>query len=164
MNEPVLLVEDRDDDIFFMRRAWKLQGITQTLQVVTDGREAIAYLGGDGKFSDRQKFPLPCLILLDLKLPYVMGLDVLKWIRKQARLKTLPVIILTSSSVQTDIDEAYKLGANAFLVKPSNVHKLDELVRLIRDFWLAANSFPQLPVEAAHLAKTAPAQAADLRL
>jgi len=148
MNGTVLLVEDRDDDVFFMRRAWKKQDVKQALQIVADGHQAVAYLAGQEEYSDREKFPLPCLVLMDLKLPYIMGLDVLKWIRNQPLLKTLPVVVFSSSNVQSDIHEAYRLGANSFLVKPSNVEQLDDLVRLIRDFWLTANYLPVLPINA----------------
>lgn len=144
MSRTVLLVEDLENDIVLMRRAWKLEGVKAELRVASDGQQALNYLAGEGEYSDREKHPLPCLVLLDLKLPYVMGLDVLKWIRGQDRLKRLPVLVLTTSALQRDIDGAYGLGANAFLVKPSGVGELAELVRLIRDFWLGANYFPQI--------------------
>ncbi|MDB6112596.1 MAG: response regulator receiver protein [Pedosphaera sp.] len=147
MNRTVLLVEDLENDIILMRRSWKLEGVKSQLQAVSDGRQALDYLAGEGEFLDRDKHPLPCLVLLDLKLPYVMGLEVLKWIRAQNGLESLPVLVLTTSALQRDIDEAYKLGANAFLVKPSGVAQLAELVRLIRDFWLGANCFPQIESE-----------------
>ena len=95
----------------------------------------------------REKYPLPCLVLLDLKLPHVMGMDVLAWIRNQPAWKTLPVLVLTSSALQSDVDQAYQLGANAFVVKPSGIYQLAELIRLIRDFWLGANQFPSLENE-----------------
>jgi CheY-like chemotaxis protein len=144
MNGTVLLVEDLDNDVVLMRRAWRLEGVKNPLHAVSDGRQALDYLAGAGEFSNRQQHPLPRLVLLDLKLPYVMGLDVLKWIRGQDILRTLPVLVLTTSALQQDIDQAYLLGANAFLVKPSGVAQLAELVRLIRDFWLGANYFPMM--------------------
>ncbi|HZQ45776.1 MAG TPA: response regulator, partial [Verrucomicrobiae bacterium] len=144
MNKTVLLVEDFENDIILMRRFWKKEGVKNQLHVVTDGRQALDYLAGKGPFSDREQFPLPCLVLLDLKLPHVMGLDVLAWIRTQSPFETLPVLILSTSSLGSDIDQAYRLGANAYLVKPADVAKLAELVRLIRDFWLGANHFSRL--------------------
>jgi DNA-binding response OmpR family regulator len=117
-------------------------GLANPVQVVSDGQQAIDYLSGAGKFADREKFPLPCLVLLDLKLPRVMGLDVLKWIRQQARV-ALPVIVLTASAESADIVAAYRLGANAFLTKPSESGKLEYMVKAIKDFWLTHNTLPQ---------------------
>jgi CheY-like chemotaxis protein len=142
MNKTVLLVEDFADDVFWMLRAWKKEGLTASLQVVNDGRMALEYLTGKGKYADREKHPTPSLILLDLKLPYIMGLDVLKWMRDRQEFRTLPVIILTTSALQQDVDDAYHRGANGFLVKPSSGLKLGEVVRPIRDFWLTANLLP----------------------
>src|SRR5207237_5041379 len=93
------------------------------------------YLQGAGKFADRKQFPLPSLILLDLKLPHVMGLDVLKWIRQESGLP-LAVVMLTASGEDADIATAYRLGANGFLVKPSEVSKLVDMAKAINDFWL----------------------------
>lgn len=142
MTRTVLLVEDSEDDIFFMRLAWEKAGVSNPLQVVQDGQQALDYLAGAGKYADRQQYPLPCLVLLDWKLPYLMGVEVLKWIRQQPALKTLPVLVLTSSVQTTDIDRAYRLGANAYLEKPSDGNKLLDLVKLIKGFWLAAIRFP----------------------
>jgi CheY-like chemotaxis protein len=113
--------------------------VANPIQVASDGQEAINYLQGAGKFADRDQFPLPCLVLLDLKLPYVMGLDVLKWIRAQFG-AGLAVVILTASGQDGDIATAYRLGANAFLTKPSEANKLQDMVRAIKDFWLTHNT------------------------
>ena len=94
---PILLVEDRDEDAFLLQYAFGRAEITTPMQVVTDGQMAIDYLSGTGKFSDRAQYPLPGLVLLDLKLPHVMGMDVLAWIRQQPSLKRLIVIILSAS-------------------------------------------------------------------
>src|SRR5687768_9107081 len=96
LNQTILLVEDDANDVFFMKRAMKLAGVVNPVQVASDGRQAIHYLGGTGEYSDRTKFPLPGLVLLDLKLPHVMGLDVLKWIRAQPELKMVVVLVFTS--------------------------------------------------------------------
>src|SRR5579864_5000614 len=120
ITKPILLVEDDENDVFFFQRAMSKAGMTNPVQVAGDGQEAIDYLRGAGKFADRSKFPLPELILLDLKLPFVMGLDVLRWIREQSELVPI-VIILSSSREEEDIAAAYKLGANAYLVKPVEV-------------------------------------------
>ncbi|MDB6023555.1 MAG: two-component system response regulator [Pedosphaera sp.] len=119
----------------------KRAGVANPVQAVSDGQQAIDYLKGVGKFADRRKFPFPCLVLLDLKLPYVMGLEVLKWIRKQHGM-ALVVILLTASAEDADIAAAYRLGANAFLTKPSEAAKLDDMVKAIKDFWLNHNKLP----------------------
>src|SRR5580765_5095451 len=110
----ILQVDDDANDIFMLQHAMKKVGVTNPLQVATNGQEAIDYLQGAGKFADREKFPFPYLVLLDLKLPYVMGLDVLRWIRQQPP-TPMVVIVLTASAEETDIASAYRLGANGFL-------------------------------------------------
>jgi two-component system response regulator len=137
----ILLVEDDENDVFFFQRAVNKTRMTHPLQVAHDGQEAIDYLSGAGRFAERAKFPLPGLILLDLKLPFVMGLDVLKWIRDQSELTPI-VIILSSSSAEEDVARAYQLGANAYLVKSADVSKLEHMVRAINDFWLTQNVPP----------------------
>jgi CheY-like chemotaxis protein len=139
--ETILLVEDDENDAFFFERAIKKVGLKNPVRNARDGQEAINYLSGAGKFGQRADFPLPGLILLDLKLPFVMGLDVLKWIRQNAAFSPI-VIILSSSAGETDIDAAYRLGANAYLVKPSESSKLEDMVRAINDFWLQQNTPP----------------------
>src|ERR1051326_8432997 len=121
---PILHVDDSDEDIFLFEYACKLAGIDDPIQNVNDGQQAIDYLNGSGKFKDRTQFPLPKALLLDLKLPYVMGLDVLKWIRQDSPMKSLIVIVLSSSFYEEDIERAYSLGANAFLIKPSDLNAL----------------------------------------
>lgn len=138
----ILQVEDDPNDVFFLQKALKKAGMTNPVQVASDGQQAIDYLKGAGKFADRLQFPLPCLVLLDLKLPHVMGLDVLKWIRQQPG-PTMIVVMLTASGEDADIATAYRLGANAFLVKPSEASKLEDMVKAIRDFWLTHNTLPQ---------------------
>jgi DNA-binding response OmpR family regulator len=137
----ILLVEDEENDVFFMQQALQKAGVENPVQVAADGQEAIDYFKGTGKFANREEFPLPCLVLLDLKLPHVMGLDVLKWIRKQPEVKTI-VVVLSSSKEEADIATAYRLGANAYLVKPPEVSKLVDMVKSIKDFWLTQNTPP----------------------
>jgi CheY-like chemotaxis protein len=138
----ILQVEDDSNDVFFFQRAMKKAGVANPIQVVSDGREAIDYLKGAGKFADRAQFPLPSLVLLDLKLPYVMGMEVLRWIRQQPG-TPMVVVMLTASSEDVDIAAAYRLGANAFLVKPVDSSKLEDMVRAIGDFWLTHNALPE---------------------
>jgi CheY-like chemotaxis protein len=145
MTGTILQVEDDQNDVFLFQRAMRKAGVTNPIQVATDGQEAIDYLAGKGKYADREQFPLPCLVLLDLKLPYVMGLEVLKWIRQQPG-PARPVILLSASGQSSDITMAYRLGANAYLVKPSEATKLQEMARAIKDFWLTHNTQPPEPV------------------
>jgi CheY-like chemotaxis protein len=130
----ILLVEDDSNDTLLLQRAFRRAGLNNPLQVVSDGDQAVAYLNGVDKFGDRDKFPLPSLILLDLKLPRRSGLEVLSWLRNEAseEVKALPVIVLTSSRLSEDVDQAYTLGANSYMAKPSgNYDGLAEMVRKI---------------------------------
>jgi CheY-like chemotaxis protein len=136
--DTILIAEDSEDDVFFVKRALKQAKITNPIQVVANGREAIGYLSGDGDFSDRSRHPLPCLLFLDLKMPYKNGFEVLAWIRAHASLAALPVVILTSSSEARDIDQARDLGAQAFLVKPADP---DELKSLLERFATNSSKF-----------------------
>ena len=138
----ILQVEDDPNDVFLFRHAMKKAGVENPVQVASDGQEAIDYLQGAGKFADREKFPLPCLVLLDLKLPYVMGLDVLKWIREQPG-TPLIVVMLTASGEDADITTAYRLGANAFLTKPTESKRLEDMIKAINGFWLTHNTLPR---------------------
>ena len=139
--KPILQVEDDPNDVFLLQQAMKKAGVANPMQVAADGQEAIDYLKGAGRFANRKEFPLPCLVLLDLKLPYVMGLEVLKWIRQQPGVP-LVVILLTASREEADIAGAYSLGANGFLVKPTEASKLVDMVKAIKDFWLTQNTLP----------------------
>jgi CheY-like chemotaxis protein len=143
----ILLVEDEPSDVFLMKRALKGAQILNPLQVACDGQQAIDYLSGAGKFSDRTQFPLPSIVFLDLKLPYKSGFDVLGWIRGQSNLEQTLVMVLTSSSEERDIAQCYKLGARTFLVKPPTPAMLLELMVSLKDFWVTHNEFT-LPDEA----------------
>ena len=137
----ILQVEDDPNDVFFLRKAMKKMGVMNPVQVATDGQQAIDYLQGAGQFADRGRFPYPSLVLLDVKLPYVMGLEVLRWIRAE-RGTALAVLMLSASAQEEDIVTAYRLGANAFLCKPSEASKFEEMVKSIKDFWLTHNTLP----------------------
>jgi CheY-like chemotaxis protein len=134
---PVLYAEDDENDVFLMERAFDKAQVINPLQTVIDGAAAIRYLAGTGEFADRQRFPFPCLVLLDLNLPRRSGLEVLKWIREQLSLQTLPVIMLTSSIQDRDIGAASALRANGYLVKPPSSERLLDLVTSLRDVCLA---------------------------
>ena len=143
MTETILLVEDEENDVVLMLRALNRAAVVNPIHVANDGREAIDYFRGAGKFANRKEFPLPCLVLLDLKLPYVMGLDVLKWIRQQPEVATI-VILLSSSAAEADIAAAYRLGANGFVVKPPEASQLLNIIKAIKDFWLTHNTPPRI--------------------
>ena len=139
----ILLVEDREDDILLVRKAFKAAFIENPLQVVRDGEEAIAYLQGEGRYSNRAEHPLPELILLDLKMPKMDGFDVLTWIRQQPGIRALPVVVLTSSDQIKDVNRAYDLGANSFLVKPLDFQNYTQLTKLINEYWMKSSKIPE---------------------
>ena len=142
-----LVAEDDENDVFFLQRAFKQAKVENPLNVVRDGQEAIEYLSGEGKFSDRNLYPLPHLFILDLKMPRKTGLDVLGWLQEQPELRCVPVLVLSSSAHRTDIERAYELGANAFVVKPASLEKRVELAKLIGAFWLEFNEGPLVCTE-----------------
>jgi CheY-like chemotaxis protein len=135
----ILLAEDREDDIILVQRAFEKGGIRNPLFVVRDGQEAIDYLTGVFPFSDRDRFPIPALLLLDLKMPRADGFDVMRWLKTQPGLAPLRVVVLTSSEDVRDVSKAYQLGANSFLVKPLDFHNTVAMVETITDFWLGMN-------------------------
>jgi CheY-like chemotaxis protein len=146
----ILLVEDDENDAFLMERAFGKAGVPVRLQVVRDGREALRYLRGEGDFADRRRFPVPRLVLLDLNLPHVRGLDVLKQIRADPHLRQLLVVVLTSSAADTDVKQAYELGANSYLTKVARLEEVQALVELITQYWLKWNQPPK-PLDAKKL-------------
>lgn len=136
MNNAILIVEDTDDDLFFLKRALSESDIHHPISVATDGRQAIDYLRGEGVYADRKMYPVPFLVLLDLKLPYIMGLDVLKWMRQQPEYAATLVVVLTSSPAERDREETFRLGGNDYIVKPPNRAKLREMVERLRERWI----------------------------
>lgn len=140
----ILLAEDDENDVLFMERALKKAAVPHPMRVVRDGQEAIEYLSGEGKFADRDQFPLPRLIILDLKMPRKTGMDVLRWIKDNLLLECLPKVVLSSSANRRDVERGYRLGANAFLIKPSTIEERLELVKVIHHFWLSLNQPPMI--------------------
>ena len=133
----ILLAEDNEDDAFLTRRALETAGIAQTIHHCHDGQEVIEYLENVlSPRANRPDFEVPELILLDLKMPRVGGLEALKWIRHHDIFKSLIVLALTSSSEERDVKAAYELQINAYLVKPSSLGEMIEVGRDIRRFWL----------------------------
>jgi CheY-like chemotaxis protein len=141
---PILLVEDNPDDVLLIQSAFEKVKASTPMQVVNDGEKAIAYLSGKGEFADRAKHPMPALVLLDLKLPRVPGLNVLSWLRKQPELARMLVVVLTSSRESADINRAYDLGANSYLVKPVSHEDLVELIGALETYWVTLNEWPDI--------------------
>jgi len=139
ISHTILLVEDNEDDAFFMKRALRDAGIQNPVKLVEDGRQAIEYLSGSGKFADRSLHPLPMIVFLDLKLPFKSGHDVLEWIRAQPQFAKLIIIVLTSSSEPIDLNRAYKAGANSYVVKPATADQLLETAKAFKLWWLDQN-------------------------
>jgi CheY-like chemotaxis protein len=139
----ILLAEDEEDYVLLIRHAFVQAKVPNPLHVVWNGEEAISYLKGVGKYQNRAEYPLPDLLLLDLKMPRVNGFEVLAWVRQQPGLATLRVLVLTSSDEIRDVNEAYRLGTNSFMVKPMDFEDTTQLSRLINDFWLKASRTPE---------------------
>jgi CheY-like chemotaxis protein len=131
----ILVAEDNEDDIFALKRAFKKAQLGNPLQVVNDGQAAVDYLSGAGEYADRQRFPLPLLMFLDLKMPYLNGFEVLSWIRERPDLESLPVVVLTSSDENRDHQRAYSLGARSYLVKPPDPDEIKRLIESLEPLW-----------------------------
>jgi CheY-like chemotaxis protein len=144
----ILLAEDNENDVLLIRRAFEQAGITHPIHRVADGEEAIAYLQGVGQYADRQQYPLPQLFFLDLKMPRFDGFEVLTWIRQQPGLQTLRTIVLTSSEDMYDVNRAYDLGANSFLVKPMEFERFKEVSKGLKNYWLLLDKAPLLSLPA----------------
>lgn len=143
MNHTILLVEDDAADCMLIRRAFDKAEFGASLVRAKDGDEAVAYLDGTQPYQDREQYPLPSLLLLDIKLPRRSGFEVLSWIRRDPRpLRRTPVVMLTSSSHSADINRAYELGANGYTVKPDTSAQLLELLLSVKGFWLQNNQYP----------------------
>jgi CheY-like chemotaxis protein len=143
-HERILLVEDNPTDVLLIQRAFRKANLSVPLQVVGDGEAAVQYLSGQEPYSDRSCYPLPLLILLDLKLPRKSGTEVLAWLQQQPVLKRLPVVVLTSSKEYADINNVYDLGANAYMVKPVAFDNLVDIVKTLNMHWLIFNEKPQV--------------------
>ena len=131
----ILLAEDDPNDVLLLERAFEKAGFHKVLKIVRDGDQAIKYLSGQGIYADRQKYPSPFLLLLDLKMPGTDGFEVLQWLRREPDLKRLLVVVLTSSNLQADVDRAYDLGANSYLVKPVGFEEMANLIRRFEMYW-----------------------------
>jgi two-component system, response regulator len=140
----ILLVEDNPSDVGLTRRAFEKNRIQNELIVAEDGQEALDYLFGEGAYTGRDTSEMPAVILLDLKLPKVDGLETLRRIRGHDLTKRLPVVILTSSREEQDVAKSYDLGANSYIRKPVDFHQFAEAVRALDLYWVVLNEAPPL--------------------
>src|SRR5882724_4721224 len=131
----ILLADDNPDDVELIWRAFAKADFAADFHAVCGGNELIKYLRGDEPYRDRNRFPFPRVLLLDFKMR-VDGWEILQWIRQRPEFKRLPVVVFTGSNYPADIDRAYELGANSYLVKPTRPEELSEAVKHIGDFWL----------------------------
>jgi len=140
----ILLAEDDQNDVMLIKRAFSKSHVINPIACVENGEEAVAYLSGEGEYADRERYPLPFMMLLDLKLPRLSGHEVLKWLREQPGLKRLPVVVLTSSREPSDINRAYEIGANSYLVKPVVFEEFSTLLKQLQVYWLMLSEHPEL--------------------
>jgi CheY-like chemotaxis protein len=139
----ILVAEDEEDYVFLIRKAFAEANLNNPMHVVSTGLEAMAYLKGEGKYANRDEYPLPDLFLLDLKLPGFSGFEIIGWVRSEPGLSGLRIIVLTSSDQMRDVNDAYRLGANSFLMKPYDFDDLIAFSRFIGDFWLKFSKCPE---------------------
>ena len=132
----ILLADDDENDVLFMRIALEEAAIRNPLFVVNDGQETIEYLAGEGPYADRNRHPLPQLLILDLNMPRMSGFDVLTWLQHRAKFNELPIVVLSSSSLENDIRKAKQLGAHDYRVKPPHLENLVALVHDLHARWL----------------------------
>ncbi|HEX4265307.1 MAG TPA: response regulator [Verrucomicrobiae bacterium] len=131
----ILLVEDEENDALLVRMAFKKNSIANPVQWVKDGLEAIAYLNGEGEFADRKHYPFPEVLILDLKMPRMNGLELLAWIRDHPEFRVIPTIIMSASQLDSDVEKAYSLGANTYMIKPTSFDDLANIVKLAHEYW-----------------------------
>ena len=134
----VLVVEDNPEEVLLLKRACQQAGSNIVVQFVGNGEEAIEYLSGGDRFADRSEYPEPDLVLMDLKMPRKGGFEVLEWFRNLEEGALVPVIVLTSSSREADVQRAYSLGANTYFIKPSSFDEFREMLQILYAYWSRA--------------------------
>jgi CheY-like chemotaxis protein len=144
----ILLIEDEASDATLLRRGFEKAAVRNPIVHLRDGDEALAYLAGVGQYADRTKHPLPILILLDLKLPGMMGLQLLQWLRTQKEIRRIPVVVLTMDGTAASVNAAYDLGANSYLVKPGDSGEIAKIAESIQRYWIELNEPPPLVIGA----------------
>ena len=135
----ILQAEDDENDVIFLKYVFKSAGIPNPLVAVADGQEVIDYLSGTGAFSDRLAHPIPTLIFLDLKMPKINGLEVLEKLKADPELRSIPVVMLTSSNESADVIKSYELGANSYIVKPVDIDNFYQAIKELGLYWLIQN-------------------------
>ena len=135
VQKPILLADDSEDDEILFRRVLRLTGLANPVILVRDGDEAIAYLAGEGRYADREKHPIPKVLMLDLKMPNKSGFDVLEWLKGRPELENLLVVVLTSSERDEDIQRSYTMGADTVLTKPCRVEDVKNLMSGFSEYW-----------------------------
>ena len=145
---PIMLIEDEHTDSILIARAFEKAGVQNPIQHVSNGDDALARLEGVGQYVDRTQYPLPAFILLDLKLPGMHGLALLRWIRSKKELRLIPVVVLTNSADAADVKSAYEAGANSYLLKPTNREEIDRVIEVVQHYWLEQNVAPPLVLRA----------------
>ncbi len=131
----IMVAEDDPNDLELLRHVVSENGVEVDFQSAHDGEQVINYLRGDGEFQDRSRHPVPDIIVLDLKMPRVNGFEVLQWLRQEPGLARIPVVVLSGSGLETDIEEAYRLGANTYFTKPGQLAELRKIIASLIDYW-----------------------------
>ena len=131
----ILVAEDDPNDLELLRHVVSDNGVEVNFQPAHDGEQVMNYLRGEGQFGDRARHPIPDIIVLDLKMPRVNGFEVLQWLRQQSGLARIPVVVLSGSGLETDIEEAYRLGANTYFTKPGQLAELREIIGALIEYW-----------------------------
>lgn len=137
----VLVLEDDADDFFFLQRALGRAGVHLPLQHLQNGAAAVSYFRGEGEFADRKRYPIPVVVVADLKMPAFDGLEFVRWLRQESDYKSVPVIVVSSSTIPSDVSQAYANGANWFIEKPLDPTRYDAFAAALRD-WLAIITLP----------------------
>jgi CheY-like chemotaxis protein len=139
----ILLVEDSEDDAKLLQKLFAKAGLSTPIHVVADGVEAMSYLLGRDKFADRTNFPEPNILLIDLHMPRVNGLELMSWLQTQPDFEHLIIVALSGSAEQDEIDRAYQTGANSYLLKPGSAIELERVVNSFLNYWVRSNYLPR---------------------
>lgn len=134
-HQTILVVEDDENDAMFLQRAFAKAGFPNPIRCVQNGEEAIAYLKGEGIYANREKYAFPRVIVTDLKMPQMDGLQFLRWLQENPQYRVVPTIVFTSSTAQADVNEAFDRGAGAYIVKPVDVRELERIAKTIAEYW-----------------------------